>query len=1110
MAEPLQRGPRPEELWPTIEGYEISEVIGRGSSGVVYRARQLSVEREVAIKIVHERLAHEPRVVRRLQREARTTARLAHPHIVSAVDMGETSGRWWYAMEYVDGPSLAERLRAEGKIREREALRLFIPLCEALEHLWEHGVVHRDIKPANILIDRASGARLADLGLAFAEDDPSITGTGGTLGTPHYISPEQAVDPRKADVRSDIWSFGATLFHALCGSPPFAGESAAEVLSGVLYARVPDPLELAPSLSKRLALVLRKCLTRDAALRYQNPHELLSDLELVRERRTPRVRRRSLDPVARAPFRRRRWLLLLAGAGVCLCAVVALRFGSGLAGETAEPAQERASAGPFAPLEEVAARLSRGEGTLAELRSELAALVPLVPLEERPRVAELEQELHRRLRRAVRTVQDEVEAELDRAIDDGDLAAAWERVGAQLDARCLRATGQRFDQLPESGVDLEPWRSRLVLELEAATDAAVSELEAALQDWRGARLAGVEARLAQHDWERALSALALGDDASVLREAGFSRLRLPAERVRGLVQDLRDEFRLRSGRIQEDWRDLDRELASFVATRRSTLERALRDGPPRIAAADMLRADFERELFDRGLTREQMPADLPRAGLTELERNAGELRELEEDLLEQDARAEFDEVEELGEAWLRERGYERVRGLWEEALARLEAGPRYASSPERSELARRMRVRVAEARVLQELLERVALRLSRLDGQRTELRWGAITYPNVLLEVGDDPLREGFQTDRIPGVLELVRLPSLQIEVFAGFASAEGALAPEERLMLALFRYHEGRSKEAQRALFSGPPPEDGSWREILSDLSDRIAGALEREQARTGVRESEAARLLESIFDAGFQAQSPRIVLARIARLLDDYEDLPSVRQSRTELLRLREKLEQPRASDEAEFARVYQPDELRLTPLGRVVLGFDFGEGRLGAWEGGDWVFDGLGFVAREAAQSWSDLERERGLRLVLKPPLDPDSFELTLRLEQPLSSGPPRLCWISAAGFQVALVGPGLAGTEKGGRFLVGTEEGSAFLRRLAAGDGERRESLLVAGGPPHELRFRAHRRAGRCELYLDGALLEQTSGLRAPSPEAVAIVVRSWEPVRLLAAAIEGGR
>ena len=127
-------------------------------------------------------LAAKPRTIQRLQREARTTARLAHPNIVSAIDMGETGGDWWYAMELVEGPSLALVLRQEGRLREREALRYFIPLCEAIEHLWEHGVVHRDIKPGYILIDRTCGARLADLGLAFADDDPAVTQGGGTLG----------------------------------------------------------------------------------------------------------------------------------------------------------------------------------------------------------------------------------------------------------------------------------------------------------------------------------------------------------------------------------------------------------------------------------------------------------------------------------------------------------------------------------------------------------------------------------------------------------------------------------------------------------------------------------------------------------------------------------------------------------------------------------------------------------------------------------------------------------------------------------------------------------------------------------------------------------------
>jgi serine/threonine-protein kinase len=134
--------------------------------------------------------------------------------------MGEVGGVWWYAMELVDG-GLAPGPAEDGALSEREALRLFIPLVEALQHAFERGVVHRDIKPGNILVEKGGRARLVDLGLAVADDDPLLTKGGGTLGTPHYISPEQARDPRSADVQSDLWSFGATLYHAVCGRPPF-------------------------------------------------------------------------------------------------------------------------------------------------------------------------------------------------------------------------------------------------------------------------------------------------------------------------------------------------------------------------------------------------------------------------------------------------------------------------------------------------------------------------------------------------------------------------------------------------------------------------------------------------------------------------------------------------------------------------------------------------------------------------------------------------------------------------------------------------------------------------------------------------------------------------
>jgi serine/threonine protein kinase len=234
------------EVFPQIAGYEIDAVLGRGTTGVVYRARQLSVDREVALKVLHHELVRNPRSVKRLQREARTAARLAHPNLISSIDMGETAGTWWFAMELVHGESLSARLERVGRLSERDALPIFIKLCEALQHASEKSVVHRDIKPANILLEEGDNPRLVDLGLARVEDDPMLTRTGATLGTPHYISPERLLvsggdplshrlraaavhrqghrgDPLRRALRSDPESGGAET-RALQGTGPSASQ----------------------------------------------------------------------------------------------------------------------------------------------------------------------------------------------------------------------------------------------------------------------------------------------------------------------------------------------------------------------------------------------------------------------------------------------------------------------------------------------------------------------------------------------------------------------------------------------------------------------------------------------------------------------------------------------------------------------------------------------------------------------------------------------------------------------------------------------------------------------------------------------------------------------
>ena len=229
------------------------------------------------------------------------TARLGHPGIVTAIDMGEVED-WWYAMELVEGISLGER------VTERGALGSVRPSACSSPSSTPSGTATRWGRPPGRQAGQHPRGRvrraLADLGLAQAEADPRVTGEDGALGTPHYMSPEHARDAAAVDQRSDLWSLGATLFHALVGRPPFVGRSAAGVLAGVLHQRIPDPRSLAPDLSRGMALVLRKCLTRDPGGRYPDALALLKDLERLRNAalRDP-GKELILSPAPRGPWR---------------------------------------------------------------------------------------------------------------------------------------------------------------------------------------------------------------------------------------------------------------------------------------------------------------------------------------------------------------------------------------------------------------------------------------------------------------------------------------------------------------------------------------------------------------------------------------------------------------------------------------------------------------------------------------------------------------------------------------------------------------------------------------------------------------------------------------
>jgi tRNA A-37 threonylcarbamoyl transferase component Bud32 len=252
--------------------YEILRPLGQGGMGAVYLARERALERFVAVKVLRPELAEAQSGRERFRREARVVAQLSHPSILPLHTFGEVSGTWYFVMGYVRGVSLAERLRVEGRLGSADAHRILMELADALECAHRNGVVHRDIKPANILLDADSGrAVLADFGISkVSGGGDSLTATGLVVGTPHFMSPEQALGSLDVDERSDLYSLGAVGYAMLAGREPFSNVSAEQVM----YRRLthdPLPLEtVAPSVPKELAAVVMRCLARDPAQRWQN------------------------------------------------------------------------------------------------------------------------------------------------------------------------------------------------------------------------------------------------------------------------------------------------------------------------------------------------------------------------------------------------------------------------------------------------------------------------------------------------------------------------------------------------------------------------------------------------------------------------------------------------------------------------------------------------------------------------------------------------------------------------------------------------------------------------------------------------------------------------
>jgi WD40 repeat protein len=283
--------------------YQLLDILGRGGMGVVYRARQRSADRLVALKLI--RLDHlvdlpperQREWLDRFRSEGQTAARLAHDHIVTVYEIGESGGQPFYSMRYLDGPSLAEVLR-QGPLPGRRAAALLEPVARAVQHAHECGILHRDLKPGNILLDGAGRPFVADFGLAkWTADARPLTQPGAVLGSPLYMPPEQVRDSSRVTEASDVYSLGATLYELLTGRPPFQAATPLEILQLVLDQEPVPPRQLNPAVGRDLETITLKCLHKEPGRRYRSAAELADDLRRYVEGRP--VQARPVGPAER-------------------------------------------------------------------------------------------------------------------------------------------------------------------------------------------------------------------------------------------------------------------------------------------------------------------------------------------------------------------------------------------------------------------------------------------------------------------------------------------------------------------------------------------------------------------------------------------------------------------------------------------------------------------------------------------------------------------------------------------------------------------------------------------------------------------------------------------
>ena len=280
-----------------IPGYDFVRKLGAGAMGTVVLAKQRSLDRLVAIKLLPKKFAQDRQYIDRFLKEGKAAAKLNDPNIVAAYDVGQSpAGEYFFVMEFIDGDTVFDRIQSQRRIPEAEAIRLTRQAASALQHAHERGFIHRDVKPKNLMLTRNGLLKLADLGLARAESDSDAASEerGKIFGTPYYISPEQ-VRAKAVTPATDIYGLGATLYHMVTGKVPFDGTAPKEVMQKHLRDPLVPPDQLVPALSGGISMIIEMMMAKDPRERYRSAKDLIEDLDQVAAGQPPVHARPKLD-----------------------------------------------------------------------------------------------------------------------------------------------------------------------------------------------------------------------------------------------------------------------------------------------------------------------------------------------------------------------------------------------------------------------------------------------------------------------------------------------------------------------------------------------------------------------------------------------------------------------------------------------------------------------------------------------------------------------------------------------------------------------------------------------------------------------------------------------